>query len=397
MKRYKKYIAVALVGMVMGLSACGNSKDIIENNLNEEVSEELKDIKIGEKHPDQKETEEVVTEATTEAPVAAEPDPEIQLNLYSMDLKEWQMAYKKKLDELRAERSASTEEMGQFISSYALDDFDKCGIPELIVRKGTCEADYMFDIYKYENEGANLLGSIGAGHTQLYTNPSESGFIACWGHMGYMSIAKVCYVDGNFSFDNVMEEDINDDPEKSYTPVSEVINGSVSISEYGYDVDLPLVATEKTIVTASPEYPLNDDEVKKIFDEVMNNERNVYASDVEFFERKIGSMSFDELRKKGNLYQYMSTDEMVVDSYEYVDLNQDGQLECWIRMVEVGEESMDNVSYVALSSQRGNVYAYVMNYLGYSYQSIGADGVIHGEYGDERLVFYKEQGFLRYE
>lgn len=71
-------------------------------------------------------------------------------------------------------------------SYYMLYDMDGNGVPELIIRNGTCEADYMFEFYSY-NDGIISCGSVGAGHSELAIPNDEKGLLLCYQQMGYSS------------------------------------------------------------------------------------------------------------------------------------------------------------------------------------------------------------------
>ena len=55
----------------------------------------------------------------------------------------WQEAYRGVLDELVRNRDPQYRNDVAIESSYLLYDVDKDGTPELIMKTGTCEADYM--------------------------------------------------------------------------------------------------------------------------------------------------------------------------------------------------------------------------------------------------------------
>lgn len=75
---------------------------------------------------------------------------------------------------------------GGYTAEYMLHDMDHNGIPELIVKGGTCEADFMFEIYSYNN-GIVSCGTTGAGHSLLAVPNDGKGLFVCWQHMGYES------------------------------------------------------------------------------------------------------------------------------------------------------------------------------------------------------------------
>lgn len=61
--------------------------------------------------------------------------------------------------------------------TYCIYDIDKNGTPELMIKFGTCEADYKYRFYGYENGNAKYLYTTSAGHTCLYSYPSANGIV----------------------------------------------------------------------------------------------------------------------------------------------------------------------------------------------------------------------------
>jgi hypothetical protein len=76
-------------------------------------------------------------------------------------------------------------------SYYGIVDINGDGIYELITKTGTCEADYVFNFYTYDENITNntftYIGSISAGHTVLY-KMNDNTLMAVRGHMGYENI-----------------------------------------------------------------------------------------------------------------------------------------------------------------------------------------------------------------
>ena len=68
---------------------------------------------------------------------------------------DWTSAYRTVLDEALAKRNA--ENPGDFLAecSYCLYDIDKDGTPELLLKTGTCEADYMGRIFFFDGRRAD--------------------------------------------------------------------------------------------------------------------------------------------------------------------------------------------------------------------------------------------------
>ena len=73
---------------------------------------------------------------------------------------------------------------------YFLYDIDRNGTPELWIKTGEYEAEYMMKVYTYKN-GVKLLYSDDAGHTSYYQG---NGYILSeWGHQGFVSRQKLTY------------------------------------------------------------------------------------------------------------------------------------------------------------------------------------------------------------
>lgn len=92
---------------------------------------------------------------------------------------------------------------------YALADIDKDSIPELIVRTGESEVEYMFDFYKYivNDEKTELIGNIGAGHSVLYEMNNEKYLLSVYAHMGYETVAKVSIEDNKIKYEQISQRE----------------------------------------------------------------------------------------------------------------------------------------------------------------------------------------------
>lgn len=71
-------------------------------------------------------------------------------------------------------------------ASYGIVDINSDGIYELITKTGTCEADYVYNFYSYdeniESKTFILIGSIPAGHKVLY-KMNDNTLMSVTGHM----------------------------------------------------------------------------------------------------------------------------------------------------------------------------------------------------------------------
>lgn len=85
---------------------------------------------------------------------------------------------------------------------YFFFDINRDGTPELWVKTGTCEADYMLHVYTYDN-GMRQIYEGGAGHSSFYSGTNY--IIQICAHMGYSSWSKI-YYDGKIKEKEIFSE-----------------------------------------------------------------------------------------------------------------------------------------------------------------------------------------------
>lgn len=91
---------------------------------------------------------------------------------------------------------------------YYVYDINKDNLPELIIKRGTCEADYRYDVYTYTDYEAVYIGKLPGGHISV-CGINESGILLYHAHMGYEMIFEGT-MDGNkLSHKTIYEEDCN--------------------------------------------------------------------------------------------------------------------------------------------------------------------------------------------
>lgn len=90
-----------------------------------------------------------------------------------------------------------------YLVEYSLYDIDSDAIPELILKTGHGEYDYMYHIYTYKEDACVFVGEISAGHTSLEYDSEEKGMLKSYGSMGNQVITKIMIED-----DNLVEEEI---------------------------------------------------------------------------------------------------------------------------------------------------------------------------------------------
>ena len=73
--------------------------------------------------------------------------------------------------------------------AYALYDIDNDQIPELLFKHGTCEADFVLDIYTVDLDAKlRLVDALSGGHTSFAYDEKTKELVLVWGHMGAMSL-----------------------------------------------------------------------------------------------------------------------------------------------------------------------------------------------------------------
>lgn len=119
--------------------------------------------------------------------------------------------------------SNTSNEFG-FYNTYWFYDIDKDGVKEILIQQGTCEADYVYDIYTIENGAAKYLGEIGGGHTSFYEDENggtEPYIIQQVAHMGYETLLHISIQDGEVQAEVVSERELKED--ESYYESSAVL------------------------------------------------------------------------------------------------------------------------------------------------------------------------------
>lgn len=98
----------------------------------------------------------------------------------------------------------------QYACHYSMFDMDSNGIPELFVKTGSCEADFKYQIYTYENDQAKYMGSTNGGHATLMgkTNSAGGELILLMAHMGYQQVYEIKYENGSITRNLMMKGEV---------------------------------------------------------------------------------------------------------------------------------------------------------------------------------------------
>ena len=283
---------------------------------------------------------------------------------------DWAGAYAGILDEKQA--AFLEEEAAEGFDlywEYTLYDIDKDGVPEMIVKMGTCEADYHGEIYSVADGKAVLVeDELGLGHSSFYTDPGENGIILMQGHMGYAWAERLCLENGVLTGEELYEDDLNErlesDPDADYVYPGEIVPGAVYLNMFRLDLRLPLSHYEEIMgwlegrfpeAAAGLTYP-NDN--PDFYDVVINAGGEVVAVAADAFSNSPGRIAFQDLLWQDVAANWMSGD-LVVNSAQKADLNGDGKAEC---IVELSEGDPYVRMRFFLCEQDGTVYAYLNNY-----------------------------------
>ena len=108
------------------------------------------------------------------------------------------------------ERVAS-ENDGLASIEFAFRDVDANGIPELIFKRGTCEADYASNVFTLDSEGEiKDLGLVGGGHSSFCYDENTGDFVLLWGHMGAGSLEYYAWKNGALELADTYSFEINE-------------------------------------------------------------------------------------------------------------------------------------------------------------------------------------------
>lgn len=105
---------------------------------------------------------------------------------------------------------------------------------ELIIRTGTCEADFMFEFWYNDNSNPICMGETGGGHSSLHINPNTKELYRNYAHMDFQEISKI-----SINYNSVSDEKIAKFGDAKHT-------NSFYTEHYYYNMDIPCI-TEKYI------------------------------------------------------------------------------------------------------------------------------------------------------
>ncbi len=306
------------------------------------------------------------------------------------EMSPWMSAYYQKICAFRNGGTVDFQNFtlaGDVNTVYTIGHLNSGSVPALIVRFGECEADYMVAIYQYENDDISMVYSGPAGHCSYY-DTVDGGILEWNGHMGYATITKMTYENGQLNTETLVEEELQGAEE--YTKPAQVSPGATHISLIPLDNPLMLFLDGEQISTKSAySAELVDDR----FGKVIAGGESVYAVPGIYGGSGNAFMPLWQFMQEGYASQFYDlTTQQVIDA----DLNGDSQNEC-ILVAGPDENSAD---LIILSLQGDSVYAYHVSYFEKDVKI--EDGIIRGYAADGtqtvavKVTFYKDLFYETY-
>lgn len=344
-----------LISMIMGLTACQKKTDItLENGDTPAVEEAVTEPEETVAEPEEAVVEDEEASSTEEA--ATVNDDSVEYVFPSATMSDWQNAYQTKLCEIREanDKLNMPDDGAKSAESYFLYDTDYSGVPELYVKYGDCEAAYHIIVYEYIDGQVKELGELDAGHTSFYSTPKD-GLMSYWGHQGYAGADLLTLKDGKFENKTISEQDITSDLEQGYEEADALVEGAKYLVTQKINLDLPIELYGKTLSNTAG--TLSNEEVHEMLQNAYMKNEEVYGVSGDGYGGDTGMIGFDEYCQPKMIDEFIEEAATVADQ-QWVDLNQDGQDECVLKMDTKGEYPV----YVMLSLQNQTVYAYAFHY-----------------------------------
>lgn len=118
-------------------------------------------------------------------------------------------------------------------NTYFLYDIDKNDVKELVALQGTCNADFMYQIYTIENGHAKYLGEVSGFSCSFYMDESggkEKYIIRSEGHMGYARVERIAIENERITTKEIYSGETEDYYSNPY-PIKEVPIMDMSLLE----------------------------------------------------------------------------------------------------------------------------------------------------------------------
>jgi hypothetical protein len=187
----KKFIALSCLTALL-LAGCENPENSSSSSKQEETttaaaSEEQTTAADTTAEAETTTAKATVAETTAEATTAAETTTH-EANVPAGGRMDMYPAIYQQVIKAQFDKTAE-ENDGASSIEFAFRDLDADGLPELILKYGTCEADFQTDIYTVDaNVEPRNLGTFGGGHTSFCYDENTGKLVFFWAQMGAASI-----------------------------------------------------------------------------------------------------------------------------------------------------------------------------------------------------------------
>lgn len=334
--------------------------------------------------------------AESEASVSAEADWRNAYKSFLTDLCQRETAVRN-IDRPDYDPDTYGSELSAQSSGYCLYDIDEDGVPEMFVRYGSGEADYLTRVYTCLEGVVAQAGEFPSGHASLYTWPGENAVAYDWGHMGGHFVDKITLEDGGLTQEIFFEEG-TDGPAETYTEVADLVPGSLYLWENRTILGRDLLAegtTGREVPLTLPidDYgkpqeraeidPARDQTARAAIQAALDGESPLIGVSADGFGGDTGEMLLDAYLAPGGVDIYAKSPQ-TIQSRTWLDMNGDGQAECLLILAD---------QYVLLAETDGAVYAYCINYSAVFY-TVSQDSVFRsGSGGNDAFAvsFDREQ------
>lgn len=330
---------------------------------------------------------------------------------------DWRAGYKAFLTELCRQEAAVRKidrpdydpneysyEIGMLSDGYCLYDIDKDGVPELLIRYGRSEAAYHTCVYGWADGAVTELDDFPSGHASLYTWPGENAVAYTWSHMGGHYVEKLSLTDGALTRETVFKEGMEDWAEE-YTDMADIVPGCLELrparttlgltfleeADSAADQPLTLPIDDYGRERTAPEPdPARDEAARVAIQAVLDGETALIGVSADGFGGETGEMLLADYLAPGGVERYAEK-TMRIARLAWADMDRDGQTECLLWLEHTLDDRFSGTTYVILSEQDGDVYAYCNNYC--ENYEVSVEGVFHHLYADDTfaVAFQKEQ------
>ena len=104
--------------------------------------------------------------------------------------------------------------MYQYMNNYTVHDVNLDGTPELIVKEGTCEADFYYCVYTYVNGEIYIMSDeLLGGNASLAGISDKNVLLVCSGHMGYEEVIQYTFGTNGVSEKKIYSGEVGADEE----------------------------------------------------------------------------------------------------------------------------------------------------------------------------------------